>query len=102
MTKEIEIEISNQSNVIFFNILKEKKRDVLKLIDELSSLSFNYVFISISSRSLVSHERLQIKSQTSFSLFTLFFCFTFLEIMIKHINIETQLKKVEIASHSKS
>ncbi len=65
----------------------------------MSSLSFNYIFISMSSRSLVSHEKLQIKSQTWFSLFTLFFCFTLLE--IKHINIKTQLKKVEITSHSR-
>jgi hypothetical protein len=101
MTREIEIEISDQSDAISLNILKRKKRDVEKLIAELSSLSSNYISISMSSRSFVSHERLQIKSQTSFSLFTLFFCSTLLEIMIKHINIKTQLKKVEVTSHSR-
>ncbi len=101
MTREIEIEILDQSNAISFNILKRKKRNVEKLIAELSSLSFNYIFISMSSRNFVSHEKFQIQSQTSFSLFTLFFCFIFLEIMIKHINIKIQLKKIEVTSHSR-
>ncbi len=102
MTREIEIEILDQSDVILFNLLKEKKRDIQKMIDDLSSLSFNYTSISMSSRSLESHERLQIKSQTSFSLFILFFCFALLQIMIEHINIKTRLKKVKVTSHSRS
>jgi hypothetical protein len=58
MTREIEIEISNQSDVNLSNILKEKKRDVDKLIHDLSSISLNYISISVSSRDSISHERL--------------------------------------------
>jgi hypothetical protein len=58
MTRDIEIKVFDQSNVIFFNILKRKKRDVQKLIDELSASSSNYTLISMSSRNFVSHERL--------------------------------------------
>jgi hypothetical protein len=102
MTREIEIEISNQSDVISSNILNEKKRDVDKLIHDLSSISSNYISISVSSRDSISHERLQLKSQTSFSLFILFFCFILLQIMIKHINIKINLKRFEVIDQARS
>jgi hypothetical protein len=50
MTREIEIEISDQSDLISLNILKEKKRDVQKLIDDLSAISSNYTLISVFQR----------------------------------------------------
>ncbi len=102
MTREIEIKISNQSDVISSNILNEKKRDVDKLIHDLSSISSNYISISVSSRDSILHERLQLKSQTSFSLFILFFCFTLLQIMIKHINIKINLKRFEVIDQARS
>ncbi len=102
MTRKIEIEISNQSDVISSNILKEKKHDVDKLIHELFSISSNYSSISVSSRDSLSHERLQLKSQTSFSLFTLFFCFILLQTMTKHTNIKVDLKRFEVIDHSRS
>jgi hypothetical protein len=95
MTREIEIEISDQSNIISFNILKGKKHDVDKLINDLLSLFSNYIFMSISTRNLMSHESLRRKSQSSFLLFQLFFCSFLLQIMIEHINIKTHLKKTE-------
>ncbi len=61
MTREIEIRISNQSNVISLKILKEKRHDVDKLIHELLSISSNHSFISMSSRDFISHEILQLK-----------------------------------------
>jgi hypothetical protein len=102
MTREIEIEISNQSDVILSNILQEKKRDVQKLIDDLPAISSNYIFVSVSQRDAISHERLQLKQQTPFSLFSLFICSNLLEIMIKHINIKIDLKRVEVLRYSRS
>jgi hypothetical protein len=102
MIREIDIKISNQSDVISFNILREKKRDVQKLIDDLSAISSNYTLISMTQRDAISHERLRLKSQTSFSLFSLFICFSLLEIMIKNINIKVNLKRIEIIRYSRS
>ncbi len=102
MTREIEIEISDQSDVILSNILREKKRDVDKLINELFSIFLNYVSISISFKNLEFHEELRRKSQISFLLFQLFFCFSIFQIMIDHINIKISLKKVEIFDHVRS
>jgi hypothetical protein len=102
MTREIEIEISDQSDVILSNILREKKRDVDKLINELFSISSNYISISISFRNLESHEKLRRKSQTSLLLFQLFFCSSLLQIMIDHTNIKISLKRVEIFDHVRS
>lgn len=70
MTREIEIEILEQSDVILLNIQKEKKRDVQKLIDELLSILSNYTSFSILLRDLISHEKFQSKSQSSFLLFS--------------------------------
>jgi hypothetical protein len=58
MTREIEIEIFDQSEVVSTNILKEKKRDVNELIAELLSIFSNYFFIFIFYRDFVSHEML--------------------------------------------
>jgi hypothetical protein len=102
MTREIEIEILDQSDVISRNILKSKKRDVQKLINDLFSISSNYIFISISFRKLTSHEKILLKSQFSLILFQLFFCFFVLQIMINHINIKTHLKRIEVFMHVKS
>lgn len=102
MTREIEIEISNQSDVVLLNILKRKKHDVQKLIDDLLSLSSNYNLIIISYRDSVLVEEFQNKSQISFALFSLFFCSSFLEIMIKHINIKTSIKRIKAHDHVRS
>ncbi len=39
MTREIEIEILDQSDVVSFNILKDEKHDVNKLINDLFSIA---------------------------------------------------------------
>jgi hypothetical protein len=102
MTREIEIEILDQSDIISRNILKSKKRDVQKLINDLLSISSKYIFISISFRKFTSHEKLLLKSQISLILFQLFFCSFVLQIMINHINMKIHLKRVEIFMHVKS
>jgi hypothetical protein len=102
MAREIEIEMSNQSDVIFSKILKSKKRDVHKLIDDLFSISSNYILIVISYRDSAFVEELQMKSQTSFVLFSLFFCSSLLAIMSKHINIKISLERAEVIDHVKS
>jgi hypothetical protein len=102
MTREIEIEILDQSDIIFRNMLKNKKRDVQKLINDLFSISSNYTFISISFRKLTSHEKLLLKSQISLTLFQLLFCSFVLQIMINHINMKTHLKRIEVFMHAKS
>ncbi len=40
MTREIEIEILDQSDVVSFNILKDEKHDVNKLINDLFSIAW--------------------------------------------------------------
>jgi hypothetical protein len=102
MTRDIEIEISDQSNVIFFNILHEKKRDVQRIIDDLFSCSSNYIFIFVFYRDFISHERLQLKTQTSFKLFQLFFSFTFLEILTNNTHIKIDLKRAEVIHKQRS
>jgi hypothetical protein len=102
MIREIEIEFPNQSDVVSFNILKNKKRDVQKLIDDLSSISSNYISIFISYRDSVFAEELQLKSQISFAIFFLFFCSSLLEMMSKHINIKTSVERVEVIDHVRS
>ncbi len=101
MTRDIEIEISNQSNIIFLKLLKEKKQTVKKLIDDLSASSSNYISISISYRQLMSHEDLRDRSQTSFLLFQLFFFFSLLQIMTNNINIKISLKRSKVTKHVK-
>ncbi len=59
MVREIEIEIPDQSDVVPPNILKGKKHDVQKLIDDLPPLSSNYTPILISYRDPVPAEELQ-------------------------------------------
>jgi hypothetical protein len=102
MTREIEIEILDQSDVVSFNILKDKKHDVNKLINDLFSTFSNYISIQISHRDFMSHESLRRKSQISFLLFQLFFCSSLLEIMIENTNIKVNLKKTEVFDHVKS
>jgi hypothetical protein len=102
MTRDIEVEISDQSDVISLNKLNEKTRDVQRIIDDLLSCSFNYTSIFVFYRNLMSHERFQLKTQTSFALFQLFFNFTLLEIMTNNINIKIDLKKAEVIHKQRS
>jgi hypothetical protein len=102
MTRDIEVEIFDQSDVILLDILNEKKRDVQRIIDDLFSCSFNYIFDFVFYRDLMSHERLQLKTQTSFTLFQLFFSFILLEIMTNNTNIKIDLKRVEVIHKQRS
>jgi hypothetical protein len=88
--------------VILLNILQEKKCDVQKLIDDLFAILSNYTLVSMSQRDAISHEKLQVKQQTFFSLFSLLICSNLFEIMIKHINIKIDLKKVKVSRYSRS
>jgi hypothetical protein len=58
MAREIEIEVPDQSDIIPPNILKGKKHDVDKLINDLPSISPNYVPISIPYRDSEPHQEL--------------------------------------------
>jgi hypothetical protein len=102
MIREIEIEISDQSDAIFSNILREKKRDVDKLINDLSSIFSNYAFTFILFRVFMFHEELRFKYQISFSIFQLFFCLCLLQIMTNHINIKINLKRIEVSRKQRS
>ncbi len=102
MTRDIEIEISDQSNVASTNILKEKKHDVDKLIANLSLIFSNYTLIFISFRELMPHDELRFKFQTSFFLFQLFLSSFLLQIMTTHINIKIDLKRAEVFRKQRS
>jgi hypothetical protein len=99
--KDIEIEIFNQSNVIFVNIAKEKKHDVQNIIDDLSLCSFKYSFIHVFFRNLKFSEMLQSQQRTSLSIFQLFIFFILLQIMTNHINLKISLKRIEETRHQK-
>jgi hypothetical protein len=102
--RDVEIEMSDQSDVISARIIKEKKRDSQKIIDELSSCSSKYCLIRVSFRKLNVNglEMLQIKKQTSLSIFQLFIFFSLLQIMSNNINIKTDLKRVEESHRQRS
>ncbi len=93
--KGIEIEISNQSDVILTSIAREKKRDVQKIIDDLSSCSVDYSLIRVLFRSSQFSDELRFKQQISISIFQFFIFFNLLEIMINSMNIKIDLKKVK-------
>jgi hypothetical protein len=102
MIRKIEIKIFDQSNVIFSNILKKKKRDVQKLIDDLLSILSNYIFMFISYREFMFVEELQFKFQSSILLFHMFFSSFLPQIMSKHINFKTSLERNEVSHRIKS
>ncbi len=93
----IEIEVPDQSDVIPARIIKEKKRDPQKIIDELSSCSSKYALIRVPYRKpkVNDLEMLQIKEQTPLSIFQLFISSSLLQIMSNNINIKTDLERVE-------
>ncbi len=92
----------NQSNVISFKILKIKKQNVQKLIENLSFCFSNYTFLSISLRNFMSHLKLHSKSQTFVFIFHLFFNSFLFSIMTNNINIKTKIKRVKIIHHQNS
>jgi hypothetical protein len=87
----------DQSDVISARIIKEKKRDSQKIIDELSPCSSKYCPIRVPFRKPNANdlEMLQIKKQTPLSIFQLFISSSLLQIMSNNINIKTDLKRVE-------
>jgi hypothetical protein len=93
----VEIEVPDQSDVISARIIKEKKRDPQKIIDELSPCSSKYCSIRVPFRkpNVNDLERLQIKEQTSLSIFQLFIFSSILQIMSNNINIKAGLERVE-------
>jgi hypothetical protein len=60
-----------------------------------------YNLISILFREFTSHEKLLLNSQTSLTLFQLFFCSFVLQIMINHINMKIYLERVEVFMHAR-
>ncbi len=77
MTRENEIEIFDQSDVIFSNILREKKRDVDKLINELFSIFSNYVSILIIQKFRISRRVSTKVANFVFIISIIFLLFTF-------------------------
>ena len=91
--RSIEIEISDQSDVLLSSVLKESikknKFSVQSIIDFISFSSSNYSSINVLFRTSKTKKTLSFISQTSLSLFHLFFSFNVFEIMIKNINLKT-------------
>ncbi len=73
MTREIEIEIPDQSDVVPRNILKGKKHDVDKLINDLPAISSNYTPIQISHRDPMPHESFRRKPPDPVSIISVIF-----------------------------
>jgi hypothetical protein len=93
--RNTEIEISDQSDVIFASIAKEKKFDVQQIIDDLSLCSSKYSSLHVSFRKLMFSDMLRSQDQISISIFQLFIFSNLLQIMTKHINLKTSLKRDE-------
>ena len=79
--RDIEIKILDQSNVISVVIAKKKKLNVKKIIDDLFSLFFKYVFIDVLFRKSQPHELFKQKQQTFWFLFRLFIFFNMFQII---------------------
>lgn len=89
----IEIEVPDQSDVIPAKIAKEKKPSVQKIIDDLPPCSEKYVPMNISFRPPRPHHVLREKTHTPFSLFSLFFSSSLLQMIAEHTNIQADLKR---------
>ncbi len=100
--KDIEIEIFDQSNVIFANIAKEKIFNVQKIIDDLSFCLFKYSFIRVLFRKFQFSDELRSKQQIFFFIFQLFNFFNIFQIIVNYINIKIELKKNENFRKQKS
>ena len=83
----IEIEVPDQSDALPPSILKEQAKknipSVQSIIDSMPPPSSNYCLISIPFRKPQPDETLRLINQTPFSLFSLFFSFEMLEIIVK-------------------
>ncbi len=99
--RSIEIEISDQTDVISASIVKEKKSDVQKIIDDLSLCSAKYSLIHVLFRNLKLSDVLQSQEQTSLSIFQLFIFSNLLQIMTNHINLKTSLERIEETEHQR-
>ncbi len=100
--RDIEIEISDQLNIIFASIAKEKKFDVQKIIDDLSSCSAKYSLIRVLFRKSQFSDDLRSKQQTSLFIFQLFIFFSLLQIIVNNTNIKTELKRSEDSRKQRS
>ncbi len=99
--RNIEIEVSDQTDVISASIVKKKKSDVQKIIDDLSFCSVKYSFIHVSFRNLKFSDMLQSQEQTSLSIFQFFIFSNLLQIMTNHINLKTSLERIEETEHQR-
>jgi hypothetical protein len=99
--RDTEIEVFDQTDVIFAGIINEKKPNVQKIIDDLSSLSFKYSSIRVPFRNLMLSPELQSKGQTSFSIFQLFISSNLLQIIANHTNLKASLERIEGSRHQR-
>ncbi len=90
-----EIEVPDQSDAILASIVKEKKSDVQKIIDDLPFCSSKYSLIRVPFRKFMLSDMLRFKDQTSLSIFQLFIFSNLLQIIAKHINLKASLKRDE-------
>jgi hypothetical protein len=93
--RDIEVEIFDQSDVIFASIAKKKKFDVQKIIDDLSFCSSQYSFIRVFFCKFQLSDDFRSKQQIFFFIFSLFIFYILFRIIAKHINIKTDLKRSE-------
>ncbi len=100
--KRTKIEMFDQSDEILQSIVKEKKSNVQKIIDDLSSCSSKYSSIRVSYCKFKLSDELRSQQHISFSIFQLFIFFIFFQIMTKHININVDLKRNEVIHQQKS
>ncbi len=92
----------DQSDEILRSIVKEKKPNVQKIIDDLSSCSSKYSSIRVSYCKLKFSDELRSQQHISFFIFQLFIFSTLLQIMTKHININADLKRDEVTHQQRS
>ena len=90
--KGIEIEVPDQSDVLPPSVLKEQAKknppSVQSIIDSIPPSSSRYSPVSVSFRPPQADEMLRLRTQTPFSLFSLFFSSELLEIMAQNTNLK--------------
>ena len=88
----IEIEVPDQSDVLPPSVLKEQakknKPSVQSIIDSIPPPSSRYSPVSVSFRPPQADEMLRLRTQTPFSLFSLYFSSELLEIMAQNTNLK--------------
>ncbi len=96
-----EIEVPDQTDVIPASIVKEKKPEVQKIIDDLPLCSVRYSPIHVPFRNPMPRDVLRLQLQTSLSIFQLFIFSALLQIIANHTNLKASLERVEETQHQR-